>query len=88
MSYMGQLTIYLPKDVEEKTRRGAKRVRKSVSAYIASLVGAETEKDANGWPVGFEKLFGSAQGTGVEAPPDPPRTIGPRCCAFCWIPTS
>ena len=60
MSYMGQLTIYLPDEVEKRVRRNAKRARKSVSAYLASLEKKSEPLDANGHPLAIRELFGSA----------------------------
>jgi len=67
MSYMGQLTIYLPDEIEKTVRREAKRARKTVSAYITSLAKHEEPRDKNGYPIGYFELFGSMPG--FEVPP-------------------
>ena len=74
MSYMGQLTIYLPDEVEKRYRRNAKRAKKTISAYIASLEKTAEPKDANGHPLAIRELFGSVPD--FEVPPrdrTPPR---------------
>ena len=67
---MGQLSIYLPDDVEKQLRRHAKRARKSVSAYIAHLesAGAEGEINSTGHPLDVLELFGSIPD--LKAPAD------------------
>lgn len=70
MSYMGQVTIYLPDEVERRFRLQVKRRKTTLSAYIASL-GAEQKVDAKGWPEGYADLFGSLKGK-LVAPADPP----------------
>jgi len=37
MSYMAQITIYLPDPIEREVRRAARKAGTSVSAYIAAL---------------------------------------------------
>lgn len=70
MSYMGQLTIYLPDDLEKNVRRNARRARKTVSAYIASLAKHEEPKDKNGYPIGFWDAFaGGCPGLKEAIPP-------------------
>ena len=44
---MPQLTIYLPREIEEKARRAAKAKRKSVSRWIADQV---TNSLTGTWP--------------------------------------
>ncbi len=64
---MAKLTIYLPDAIEKRFRGEARRVKKSVSAYIASLGSADRTGDS-GWPESFEALYGSMA---LAAPPDP-----------------
>jgi hypothetical protein len=58
---MSQLTVYLPEAVLRKLRAGARRARKSVSAYVTELL-ERREKPAE-WPDGFRELYGSCRGT-------------------------
>ena len=77
MSHMGQLTIYLPSDIERQFRREVRRKKTTMSAYIASL-GRQEQKDALGWPDGFAELFGSLKGTlkaPADKPPEAPRFV-------------
>lgn len=67
---MGQLTIYLPADIERVFRREVRRKKTTMSAYIASL-GRADGTGKNGWPEGFSDLFGSLKGI-LKAPADPP----------------
>ncbi|MEW5742833.1 MAG: hypothetical protein AB1938_28205 [Myxococcota bacterium] len=50
---MSQVTIYLPRDVEARARREAKRRGKSLSAYIASVLSGPERRRK------LEKLVGS-----------------------------
>jgi hypothetical protein len=61
---MAQVTIYLPDDLAERLRREAKRSGRSLSAYIAEL--AERKPPRRKWPPGFERLYGSWQGSFPE----------------------
>jgi macrodomain Ter protein organizer (MatP/YcbG family) len=58
---MSQLTIYLPDAVLRKLRSGARRARKSVSAYVTELL--ERREKREQWPKGFRELYGSCRGT-------------------------
>lgn len=58
---MSQLTIYLPDAVLRKLRAGARRARKSVSAYVTDLL--ERRNKPTSWPPGFDKLYGSCRGS-------------------------
>lgn len=76
---MAQLTIYLPDEVEKKVRREARRVKKSVSAYIADLA---TKKESRlsdaAWARQVKKLYGSWLGPFPEIddpPPDEPESL-------------
>ncbi|MBL8950100.1 MAG: hypothetical protein JNK82_04945 [Myxococcaceae bacterium] len=74
---MGQLTIYLPDEVEARYRRDAKRAKKTISAYIASLGKRydEEPKDKNGYPLSYRELVGSIPGFDkiiAALPNDPP----------------
>ena len=53
---MAQITIYLPPKLEKKVRVGARRARKSLSAYIAERLGEEP-KDLLGWPKGYVEMI-------------------------------
>ena len=59
--YVSQLTIYLPDAVLRKLRVGARRARKSVSAYVAELL--ERRDTPAQWPTEFRELYGSCRGT-------------------------
>ncbi len=50
---MAQVVIYLPDDVEVRTRRDAKRSGKSLSAYIVSKLDQSLKKEK------LERLWGS-----------------------------
>jgi hypothetical protein len=67
---MSQLTIYLPDEVARRVQGAARRARKSVSAYVASLVDPARKK-----PDQRRKrllaLYGSWEGT-APALSDPP----------------
>ena len=67
---MGQLSIYLPDEVEKRLRRNAKRARKSVSAYIAQLETSAPQRETvgAGHPAYILELCGSIPG--LKAPPD------------------
>ena len=56
MSYMAQITIYLPNDVEAKARKAAKTRRTSVSRWIAEQV---TQSLGNAWPRGVIDAAGA-----------------------------
>lgn len=57
---MGQLTIYLPADLEKKVKDEARRARQSVSGYIASLLVRDIRPTK--WPKWFRDLAGSWEG--------------------------
>lgn len=63
---MSQVTIYLPKDVEQLVRREAKKARKSLSAWLADLA-RESVKPSE-WPAGYFEV--------LAKPPDAPMIIG------------
>ena len=80
VSYMGQLTIYLPDEVEKRVRREVRRRKTTVSAYIARLADGD-RRDAKGWPEGYEELFGSCKDDPLIIPEaDIPRIprLGPQ----------
>ncbi len=52
---MGQVTIYLEQQVEEKMRRQAKVENRSLSQWIASLI---KEKVDNEWPDHIAEMSG------------------------------
>lgn len=70
---MAQITIYLPDDVARDVKLQARRAKKSVSAYIASLA---TEKKRGGrkWPKKFLDTYGSWEGQlpRIDDPPPEP----------------
>lgn len=53
---MGQVTIYLDDDIEEKMKNAAKSSRLSKSKWVASLI---REKVAREWPRSIIDLAGS-----------------------------
>ena len=53
---MAKITIYLPDEIERKTRRIAKRDHKSVSRWIADQV---AQRLNNTWPPEFLAALGS-----------------------------
>lgn len=53
---MGQVTIYLEKEIEEKMRLAAKSENLSQSKWIANLI---SEKVANQWPENVKSLAGA-----------------------------
>ncbi len=53
---MGQVTIYLEDEVEEKMAKAAKSVNLSKSKWVASLIKA---KIADEWPDSITKLAGA-----------------------------
>jgi hypothetical protein len=70
--HVAQLTIYLPEAVVRKLRAGARRARKSVSAYVSDLL--ERRDRPAKWPSDFRRLYGSCDGTLPEVddvPPEP-----------------
>ncbi|MDP1915039.1 MAG: hypothetical protein Q8L14_02255 [Myxococcales bacterium] len=69
---MGQLTIYLPDDVERAVRTAAKKHGKSVSAYLASLARpAPARGKKSEWQKRIDDLGGSWLGPFPELD-DPP----------------
>jgi hypothetical protein len=69
---MGQVTIYLPDEVERRVRRDAKRAGKSLSAFIADRVEPEAP---TGWPKEFIEVLGTWEGelnVGEDPPPPEP----------------
>lgn len=67
---MSQLTIYLPEAVLRKLRAGARRAKKSVSAYVTELL-ERRERPAE-WPDGFRNLYGRTQQTLPQVEDHPP----------------
>lgn len=59
---MSQVTIYLAADVESRARREAKRRKKSLSAYVASVLAAPSRRER------LAKLYGSCPD--LKAPDD------------------
>lgn len=57
---MSQVTIYLPDGLAASLRKDARRAGKSLSAYIADL--AAPKAKTNGWPAGFDGLYGACRG--------------------------
>ncbi len=72
---MGQLTIYLPEDVEKSVRAGARRARKTVSAYLADLAGGKARR--SGWPTAYAKVLGTWEGDFPELGDPPPDDVEP-----------
>ena len=65
---MAQVTIYLPADVLEAARKGARRENRSLSAWVSTLI---REATATEWPEGLVNLLHNGSGDLVE-PDDPP----------------
>ena len=61
---MAQVTIYLPKDLEARLRRKARRARKSMSSYIADLARHAVSRGRGRGEL--DRLYGSWKG---EFPP-------------------
>lgn len=61
---MAQMTLYLPNKLENDLRRGAKRAKKSLSAYVAELANQRLSPKA--WPKEFLKTFGRWKGAFPE----------------------
>jgi hypothetical protein len=70
---MGQLTIYLPDDVEAALRREAKRTRKSVSALVVEKVSPPVHP--NDYQAALDRLYGSWKGELPEPPELPLRKV-------------
>jgi hypothetical protein len=64
---MGQLTLYIPDELEKELKRAAKRAKKSVSAYVAELAGRKLHLGT--WPETFLKTYGSWEGDFPETKP-------------------
>lgn len=75
---MAQLTIYLPDDVEKKVRSDARRAKKSVSAYLASLATRGEARSDDERVRTLNALFGSWEGRFPaidDPPPDEPESL-------------
>jgi hypothetical protein len=73
---MAQVTIYLPKEVEKELRAGAKRAKKSLSAYIVDLaMERQHPRKKKGWPKELLDLFGSWEGDFPVPERPPPRDV-------------
>lgn len=55
---MGQLNVYVPDDLEEKIKEGAKREGKSVSAFVLEAVKDRMEPDR--WSAEFLTMMESS----------------------------
>ncbi len=53
---MGQVTIYLDNEIENKLKKAAKASKKSVSKWVAAII---NDKVSNEWPQNIAKLAGS-----------------------------
>ena len=58
---MSQVTLYLPDNLEKELRHGAKRAKKSLSAFVAEL--AMQRLQPRTWPKEFLKTFGKWKGS-------------------------
>lgn len=69
---MAQVTIYLPPEVERRARREAKRLKKSLSAYIASRLTSDSKRER------LKRLAGSCPDLDVPDDSDlaPLRDVG------------
>jgi hypothetical protein len=64
---MSQVTLYLPEVLAKKLKSEAKRLRMSLSAYVAQL--ASREVAPNAWSKQFLATFGSCKLTeGADLP--------------------
>jgi hypothetical protein len=79
---MAQVTIYLPPSVEKKARAGARRAKKSLSAYIASRL--DDEQTESGWPKGYVAMVQSWRDDplDLENPKDEPVDVAEFAKAF------
>ena len=66
---MAQVTIYLPEKLAAASKRQAKRVNKSVSAWIAELI--ERETGTRQWPKALVEVLSHGRGS-LQEPDDPP----------------
>jgi plasmid stability protein len=55
---MGQVTIYLDNEIENKLKKAAKASKKSVSKWVAAIIQAKVSSE---WPPNIAKLAGSWQ---------------------------
>ena len=65
---MAQVTVYLPADVLEAARKCADREKRSLSAWVRTLI---LDAIANEWPESLVNLLHHGNGDLVE-PADPP----------------
>jgi hypothetical protein len=63
---MGQITLYLPDPLANKLRKEAKRLRMSLSAYVAQIAAKEVGGDS--WPKSFLATYGSCELPEVTQP--------------------
>lgn len=57
---MGQFTLYLPERVEEIVKKEAKKVHKSISAYVTEIL--SNKLNPKKWSKKFLKVRGSWEG--------------------------
>lgn len=69
---MGQLTIYLPDEVEAALRRDAKRAGKSMSAWVVERVSPPRSSDHQ---AALQRLLGKWKGDFPEPEDLPPRDV-------------
>lgn len=79
---MAQVTIYLPPMVEKRVRAGARRAKKSLSAYIAARL--DDERNEAGWPKGYVAMVQSWQNDPLDLanPEDEPADVSEFAKAF------
>jgi hypothetical protein len=70
---MGQVTIYLPDDVEAALRSEAKRTRKSMSAVVVEKV--KPPDQPSDYQAALDRLYGSWKGEFPEPPELPLRKV-------------
>jgi hypothetical protein len=73
---VAQVTIYLPDEIADRIKREARRVHKSLSAYVTELATRKLEP-ASKWPAGFARLYGSCKGELTEPEDLPPEDREP-----------
>ena len=69
---MAQVTIYLPTDVLEAARKCAGQERRSLSAWVSTLI---RESTATEWPESLVNLLHHGSGDLVEPDDPPPKDV-------------
>ncbi|MEI8346624.1 MAG: hypothetical protein WCG27_04100 [Pseudomonadota bacterium] len=61
---MGQITLYLPQKIEESVKKEAKKVHKSISAYVSDILNQKLSPKK--WSSNFLKICGTWEGEFIE----------------------